>query len=81
MLRCSLRCPFQLNAQLQEMESQSAEKISELETQLMQATKEAELLKVFLFTHLENAVCCYSSYSFQSKLQWAGFTAKGGATT
>uniref|UniRef100_A0A3Q2ZJ46 Formin like 1 n=1 Tax=Hippocampus comes TaxID=109280 RepID=A0A3Q2ZJ46_HIPCM len=35
----------QLNAQLQEMESQSAEKISELETQLMQATKEAELLK------------------------------------
>uniref|UniRef100_A0A672F9B9 Formin-like protein 1 n=1 Tax=Salarias fasciatus TaxID=181472 RepID=A0A672F9B9_SALFA len=37
---------IQLNARLQEMENQSAERITELETQLMQATKEAELLKV-----------------------------------
>ncbi|XP_029945357.1 formin-like protein 1 [Salarias fasciatus] len=36
---------IQLNARLQEMENQSAERITELETQLMQATKEAELLK------------------------------------
>ncbi|XP_054614628.1 formin-like protein 1 [Dunckerocampus dactyliophorus] len=34
-----------LSAQLHEMETQTVEKISELETQLMQATKETELLK------------------------------------
>lgn len=37
---------LQLSARLQEIESQTAERITELETQLMQATKEAELLKV-----------------------------------
>uniref|UniRef100_A0A671Y1R5 Formin like 1 n=1 Tax=Sparus aurata TaxID=8175 RepID=A0A671Y1R5_SPAAU len=35
-----------LNARLEEIESRTGEKISELETQLMQATKETELLKV-----------------------------------
>ncbi|KAJ4931739.1 hypothetical protein JOQ06_010179, partial [Pogonophryne albipinna] len=35
----------QLGARLEEIENQSTEKISELETQLMQATKETELLK------------------------------------
>ncbi|CAN9505508.1 unnamed protein product [Ophioblennius macclurei] len=35
----------QLSARLQEVENQTAEKISELETQLIQATKETELLK------------------------------------
>ncbi|XP_029997332.1 formin-like protein 1 isoform X2 [Sphaeramia orbicularis] len=35
----------QLNVRLQEIENQTAEKISELETKLMQATKETELLK------------------------------------
>ncbi|XP_049924343.1 formin-like protein 1 [Epinephelus moara] len=35
----------QLNTRLQEIENHSAERISELETQLMQATKETELLK------------------------------------
>ncbi|KAM7386996.1 hypothetical protein PAMA_009566 [Pampus argenteus] len=34
-----------LNSQLQEIQCQSAERISQLETQLMQATKETELLK------------------------------------
>uniref|UniRef100_A0A673B4K7 Formin-like protein 1 n=1 Tax=Sphaeramia orbicularis TaxID=375764 RepID=A0A673B4K7_9TELE len=34
-----------LNVRLQEIENQTAEKISELETKLMQATKETELLK------------------------------------
>lgn len=37
---------LQLNARLQEIENQATEKISELETQLMQSTKETELLKV-----------------------------------
>lgn len=37
---------LQLTAQLQEIEDQTTERISELETQLMQATKETELLKV-----------------------------------
>lgn len=37
---------LQLGARLEEIENQSTEKISELETQLMQATKETELLKV-----------------------------------
>ncbi|XP_068192142.1 formin-like protein 1 isoform X2 [Antennarius striatus] len=36
---------LQLSAQLEEMESQTAARISELETQLMQVTKETELLK------------------------------------
>ncbi|XP_057673867.1 formin-like protein 1 isoform X2 [Corythoichthys intestinalis] len=36
---------LQLNAKILEIESQSADKISEMETQLMQATKETELLK------------------------------------
>ncbi|KAM9746575.1 LOW QUALITY PROTEIN: formin-like protein 1 [Menidia menidia] len=36
---------LQLNARLEEIENQTTERISELETQLMQATKEAELLK------------------------------------
>ncbi|XP_072299092.1 formin-like protein 1 isoform X2 [Eucyclogobius newberryi] len=35
----------QLNAQLQEIEEQATEKISDLETKLLQATKESELLK------------------------------------
>uniref|UniRef100_A0AAX7U678 Formin-like 1a n=1 Tax=Astatotilapia calliptera TaxID=8154 RepID=A0AAX7U678_ASTCA len=35
-----------LSARLQEIENQTADRITELETQLMQATKEAELLKV-----------------------------------
>ncbi|KAM8723030.1 formin-like protein 1 [Acanthopagrus schlegelii] len=35
----------QLNARLEEIESRTGERISELETQLMQATKETELLK------------------------------------
>uniref|UniRef100_A0A8C2ZA53 Formin like 1 n=1 Tax=Cyclopterus lumpus TaxID=8103 RepID=A0A8C2ZA53_CYCLU len=35
-----------LSTRLQEVESQTAERMSELETQLMQATKETELLKV-----------------------------------
>ncbi|XP_039902126.1 formin-like protein 1 [Simochromis diagramma] len=35
----------QLSARLQEIENQTADRITELETQLMQATKEAELLK------------------------------------
>lgn len=37
---------LQLSARLQEIENQTADRITELETQLMQATKEAELLKV-----------------------------------
>lgn len=37
---------LQLNARLQEIETQTTDRISELETQLMQATKETELLKV-----------------------------------
>lgn len=37
---------LQLSARLQEIEGQATGRISELETQLMQATKEAELLKV-----------------------------------
>lgn len=37
---------LQLNARLEEIESRTGERISELETQLMQATKETELLKV-----------------------------------
>lgn len=37
---------LQLSARLQEIEGQTTERISELETQLMQATKETELLKV-----------------------------------
>ncbi|KAJ0057853.1 hypothetical protein NL108_002983, partial [Boleophthalmus pectinirostris] len=36
---------LQLNARLQEVEEQATEKISELETKLLQATKETELLK------------------------------------
>ncbi|XP_033826547.1 formin-like protein 1 [Periophthalmus magnuspinnatus] len=36
---------IQLNARLQEVEEQATERISELETKLLQATKEAELLK------------------------------------
>ncbi|XP_028311559.1 formin-like protein 1 [Gouania willdenowi] len=36
---------IQLNTRLEEIEAQTAEKISELETQLMHATKETELLK------------------------------------
>lgn len=35
-----------MNARFEEIESQAAERISEVETQLMQATKETELLKV-----------------------------------
>uniref|UniRef100_A0A3Q1H9E2 Formin-like 1a n=1 Tax=Anabas testudineus TaxID=64144 RepID=A0A3Q1H9E2_ANATE len=35
----------ELNARIQELDNQTAERISELETQLMQATKETELLK------------------------------------
>lgn len=35
-----------MNARFEEIESQAAERITELETQLMQATKETELLKV-----------------------------------
>lgn len=35
-----------MNARFEEIESRAAERISELETQLMQATKETELLKV-----------------------------------
>lgn len=37
---------LQLSARLEEAESQTTERISELETQLMQATKEVALLKV-----------------------------------
>lgn len=37
---------LQMNARFKEIESQAAERISEMETQLMQATKETELLKV-----------------------------------
>lgn len=37
---------LQLNARLEETESRTTERISELETQLMQATKEVALLKV-----------------------------------
>lgn len=39
-------CFLQMNARFEEIESQAAERISEVETQLMQATKETELLKV-----------------------------------
>lgn len=35
-----------MNARFEEIESRTTERISELETQLMQATKETELLKV-----------------------------------
>lgn len=37
---------LQMNARFEEIESQAAERISEMETQLMQTTKEMELLKV-----------------------------------
>ena len=37
---------LQLSSRLQEIEDQTAGRLSELETQLMQATKETELLKV-----------------------------------
>lgn len=37
---------LQLNSRLEELETQTTDRISELETQFMQATKEAELLKV-----------------------------------
>ncbi|KAK7940571.1 hypothetical protein WMY93_003897 [Mugilogobius chulae] len=37
---------LQLNTRLQQIEDQATEKISELETQLLQATKETELLKL-----------------------------------
>lgn len=39
-------CLFQLSSRLQESEREAVEKVSELETKLIQATKEAELLKV-----------------------------------
>lgn len=39
-------CFLQMNARFEEIESQAAERISEMETQLMQTTKEMELLKV-----------------------------------
>lgn len=37
---------FQLSDRLEEIANQTGERIAELETQLMQATKETELLKV-----------------------------------
>lgn len=37
---------LQLNARLEETENRTTDRIAELETQLMQTTKETELLKV-----------------------------------
>uniref|UniRef100_A0A673B3M6 Formin-like protein 1 n=1 Tax=Sphaeramia orbicularis TaxID=375764 RepID=A0A673B3M6_9TELE len=52
----------QLNVRLQEIENQTAEKISELETKLMQATKETELLKVSsTHGHAEWVLCVIRS--------------------
>ena len=39
-------CVLQLSSRLQESEREAVEKVSELEKKLIQATKEAELLKV-----------------------------------
>uniref|UniRef100_A0A673B3Y5 Formin-like protein 1 n=1 Tax=Sphaeramia orbicularis TaxID=375764 RepID=A0A673B3Y5_9TELE len=59
----------QLNVRLQEIENQTAEKISELETKLMQATKETELLKVSsTHGHAEWVLCVIRS-RLEQKIQ------------
>lgn len=47
---------------LEEIQKQATDRISELETQLMQATKETELLKV-------SAACCTSFKRMQDKVK------------